>query len=70
MCKLNLILLAKGDAVKRIIVGAIIGAIPGGIMVLLTVPVSGEVELTLGVGGIFLAIIGLFIGAMVGARKL
>lgn len=54
---------------KRIIVGAIIGVIPGGIMVSLTVPVSGEVELTLGVGGIFLAIIGLFIGAMVGASK-
>ncbi len=54
---------------KRIIIGAVAGAIPGGIMVLLTVPVSGEVELTLGVTGIFLAIIGLFIGAIVGTRK-
>lgn len=54
---------------KRTIIGAIIGAIPGGIIVLLTVPVSGEAELSLGVGGIFLAIIGIAIGAIVGARK-
>ncbi len=54
---------------KRIIIGAIVGVIPGGIMILLTVPVSGEAELTLGVGGIFLAIIGITIGAIIGARK-
>ncbi len=54
---------------KRIIIGAVAGAIPGGIMVLLTLPLSGEVELTLGVTGIFLAIISLFIGVIVGARK-
>ena len=54
---------------KRIIIGALVGVIPGGIMVLLTVPVSGEVELTLGVGGIFLAVAGTIIGATVGARK-
>lgn len=59
----------RGSPAKRIILGAIIGAIPGGITVLLTVPVSGEAELTLGVGGIFLAIIGLIIGAIIGARK-
>ncbi|MEE8194292.1 MAG: hypothetical protein V3T73_02170 [Dehalococcoidales bacterium] len=53
----------------RIIIGALVGAIPGGIMVLLTVPVSGEAELTLGVGGIFLLIAGMIIGAIVGARK-
>ncbi len=54
---------------KRIIIGALIGLIPGGIMVLLTLPVSGEAELTLGANGIFLAIIGAIIGAVVGARK-
>ncbi len=54
---------------KRIIIGALVGAIPGGIMVWLTVPVDGEAELTLGVSGIFLAIIGVIIGATVGARK-
>ena len=59
----------RGGTAKRIIIGAIIGAIPGGITVLLTVPVSGEAELTLGVGGIFLAIIGITIGAIIGARK-
>ncbi len=54
---------------KRIIIGALVGGIPGGIMVLLTVPVSGEAELILGASGIFLAIIGAIIGAIVGARK-
>lgn len=54
---------------KRIITGAIVGAIPGGIMVLLTVPVSGEAELTLGVSGILLAIIGMITGAIIRARK-
>ncbi len=58
-----------GYTVIRIIIGALIGAIPGGIMVLLTIPVSGEVELTLGVSGIFLAAIGTVIGAIIGARK-
>ena len=53
----------------RIIIGALVGAIPGGIIVLLTVPVSGEAELTLGVSGIFLAITGMIIGAGIGARK-
>ncbi len=52
-----------------IIIGAIIGAIPGGVMVLLTVPVSGEAELTLGVSGIFLLFMGMIIGAVIGARK-
>ena len=54
---------------KRIIIAALVGAIPGGIMVLLTVPVSGELELTLGAWGILLAIIGAIIGAFFGARK-
>ena len=53
----------------NIIIGANIGAIPGGIMVLLAGLVSGEAELSLGVGGIFLAIIGMIIGAVIGARK-
>jgi hypothetical protein len=33
------------------------------------VPVSGEAELTLGAFGIILAIAGLIVGALVGARK-
>ncbi len=54
---------------KHIIIGAIVGAIPGGIMVLLTIPVSGEWELTLGANGILLVIMGMLIGGIVGARK-
>lgn len=54
---------------KHIIIGALIGAVPGGVMVLLTIPVSGEWELTLGVSGILLAAIGMVIGAIIGARK-
>ena len=41
----------RGGTAKRIIIGTITMVIPGGIMVLFTVPVSGEAELTLGVGG-------------------
>lgn len=54
----------------RVAVGALVGAIPGAVLVLLTVPVSGEAELTLGVGGLFLGFVGLVIGAAVGARRL
>ncbi len=54
---------------KRTIIGALVGVIPGGIMILLTVPVSGEAELTLGANGIVMAIVGAIIGAIVGARK-
>lgn len=52
-----------------IVVGAIVGAIPGVILVLLTGPVSGEAELTLGVGGFFIGFIGLVVGASLGARR-
>jgi len=58
-----------GVAVMRIIIGALVGAIPGGTMVLLTIPVSGEMKLTLGTGGILLMVIGTVVGAIVGARK-
>lgn len=54
---------------KRIIIGALVGAVPGGGMVLLTIPVSGEWELTLGVSGILLAATGMVIGAIAGAGK-
>ncbi len=56
-------------AIKRIIIGALVGAVPGGGMILLTIPVSGEWELTLGVSGMLLATTGMVIGAIVGARK-
>ncbi len=52
----------------RIIKGALVGAIPGGIMVLLAMLVSGE-NVALGAVGIFLLYAGMIIGAIVGARK-
>ncbi len=44
--------------------GALLGGAPGLVLVLLTVPVSGEAELTLGVGGIALGVIGAISGAI------
>lgn len=52
-----------------VVLGAIVGAIPGAILVLMTGPVSGEAELTLGVGGFFIGFVGLLIGAILGARR-
>lgn len=52
-----------------VVLGAVVGIIPGGILVLLTGPVSGEAELTLGVGGLFIGLIGLVIGVTLGARR-
>jgi hypothetical protein len=49
----------------RVGAGALIGAVPGAILVLLTVPVSGEAELTLGVAGIGLAVVGAITGVIV-----
>ena len=56
---------AREYAVIRIIIGALVGAIPGGIMVFL---ISGE-NLALGAVGIFFQIVGMIIGAVIGARK-
>jgi hypothetical protein len=53
----------------RVAIGALIGAIPGTLLVLLTLPVSGEAELTLGVGGFLVGSVGLLAGAAVAARK-
>jgi hypothetical protein len=52
-----------------IVAGAVLGAVPGVALVILTVPVSGEAELTLGVGGFFVGFVGLVIGAALGARR-
>ncbi len=49
--------------------GAFTGAVPGAILVLLTVPVSGEAELTLGVGGIALGVVGSITGVIVAAAR-
>ncbi len=56
----------RDKAVRLIAVaaaGVLLGGAPGLVLVLLTVPVSGEAELTLGVGGIALGVIGAISGA-------
>ncbi|MBI4336533.1 MAG: hypothetical protein HY683_01690 [Chloroflexi bacterium] len=58
---------SKKATLKRTIMGAVLGATPGGILLLWTVPVSGEGELTLGVMGILLAFWGGAVGALAGA---
>lgn len=61
-----------GDRARRLkafAIGAFLGLIPGAILVLLAVPVSGEIELTLGAFGIQLGALGFLIGGLVGAMK-
>lgn len=53
----------------RMTAGALIGAIPGALLVFLTVPVAGEAELTLGVGGLFVGFVGIVTGAVVAGRR-
>lgn len=48
---------------------ALLGAVPGLVLLLLSIPVGGDLDLTLGVGGIFLAIVGLLVGAMLAATR-
>jgi len=47
---------------KNKIIGALIGAIPGLILLILSGPVQGEIELTLAMGGILLALVGIVLG--------
>lgn len=56
--------------IARVVSGALVGAIPAMVMVLFTIPVSGEVELTLGVIGILLGMLGVVVGAELGASLL
>ena len=52
----------------RRIFGALIGAIPGTILLILSGPVQGEVELTLAMAGILLIIAGVVIGAVLSKK--
>jgi hypothetical protein len=52
----------------RRIFGALIGAIPGTILLILSGPVQGEIELTLAMAGIFLIIAGVVIGAVLSKK--
>jgi len=54
---------------RRSLLGALLGALPGGVLVALSAPVTGELELTLGAGGMLLAALGLALGAVLGASR-
>ena len=54
---------------KRILIGIILGALAGIVIFLIAIPVSGEWELTLGVNGILLAVLGAVTDGFIGARK-
>lgn len=54
---------------KRNIIGALVGAIPGLILLVLSGPVKGEIELTLAMSGIFLIITGIIIGVVTTGRN-
>ena len=54
---------------KNRIIGALIGAIPGLILLILSGPVQGEIELTLAMGGIFLTVVGIVIGIVFSGRS-
>lgn len=51
--------------VRRALLGALIGSLPGLGLLALTGPVSGEAELTLGVGAIFVALVGAAAGGAI-----
>lgn len=54
---------------KRAVLWAVLGAIPGIALLLLTLPISGEIELTVGVFGIVLTVVGAAVGASMGAAR-
>ena len=71
MCKLKL-RYAEGVNLKlivHIIVGIIITIMLAGILVVLTLPISGKAQLSLAAWGILLAVIGAIIGALIGAKR-
>lgn len=49
---------------KRILIGVVIGALPGGVMYLLSFANSGEAASARGVIAILLALIGIYIGIL------
>ena len=53
-------------ATKRMIGWAVLGTLPGVALVILSVPVGPEVDLLLGLGGIFIALVGALVGALAG----
>jgi hypothetical protein len=55
--------------IVHVIFGIIIGIMLAGILLVLTLPISGKAQLALAGWGILLAIIGAIVGALFGAGK-
>ena len=55
--------------IVHIIIGIIIAIMLAGILLVLTLPISGKAQLSLAAWGILLAAIGAIIGALIGAKK-
>ena len=55
--------------IVHIIVGIIITIMLAGILMVLTLPISGKSQLALAGWGILLAVIGVIIGALIGAKR-
>jgi hypothetical protein len=54
----------------RAVAGAVVGALPGVILVLLAqFVINGEWQLTIGAPGILIAVFGAILGAFVGSRR-
>jgi hypothetical protein len=54
----------------RALVGAVLGALPGLLLVLVAqFGIEGEMQLTIGVWGIWLAVAGALIGLVIGLRR-
>ena len=71
LCGVNSNCQKKGDNLRlivHIIVGIVISIMLAGILLVLTLPLSGKAQLALAAWGILLVIIGAIIGALVGAK--
>ena len=55
--------------IVHIIIGIMIGVMLAGILVVLTLGISGKEQLTLAAWGILLAVIGVIVGALIGAKN-
>ncbi len=55
--------------VKRMVFGATIGALPGGLMVASTLLIRGEIQLTLAANGMVFAVFGAIVGLVIAATS-
>ena len=54
---------------KRVVGWAVLGALPGLVLLVLSVPVGPDLDLLLGVGGIFLVVFGGVVGTLAGREE-